>query len=178
MARLSKTTCVISVGYDSVRADPALARWLKSNIKKLALLAGVTDGQINLLLIDDARMIRLHQQHMNLPTTTDVLSFDLRDEPDEPMQADLAICLDEAKRQAERRGHEWKMEVLLYALHGMLHMLGYDDLTPTAYRKMHQREDELLQQAGFPPLFATAMAPGVGGVGEAKKRSTRAAKAK
>lgn len=150
----TKTVCRISVNFDGVPSDASLARWLRTNMKKLASLAGVADGQINLLLIDDSRMIQLHQQHMNLPTTTDVLSFDLRDDPGDPVQADLAICLDEAKRQAKSRGHEWKMELLLYALHGMLHMLGHDDLTTKAYRAMHRREDELLQQAGFPPLFA------------------------
>jgi probable rRNA maturation factor len=47
-------------------------------------------------------------------------------------------------------------EVLLYAIHGMLHLLGHDDKTARGYRTMHRTEDELLTELGLGPVFAPA----------------------
>lgn len=90
---------------------------------------------------------------MKKRSTTDVLSFDLRSRSDEPLCADLVVCYDVALRQAQKRKHEPRLELLLYCLHGLLHMLGYDDLSPTEHQLMHQREDELLQQVGLPAVY-------------------------
>lgn len=134
-------------------ADP----WLRDQFMRIAELAGITAGQITLVMVDDAQMTDLHMQYRHEPGTTDVLTFDLRDDTDQPagaeVQADIVLCMDEAKRQAEQRGHETRLELLLYAVHGLLHLLGEDDHEPQAYERMHQREDDLLTRAGFGPLF-------------------------
>jgi len=46
------------------------------------------------------------------------------------------------------------MELLLYALHGMLHLCGFDDRTDRGFRTMHRREDDILTALGFGPVFA------------------------
>jgi len=94
-----------------------------------------------------------HKRHLGKSSTTDVLTFDLRSDPDDPLEADLVICLDQAKRQAALRGHSTDKEVLLYAVHGLLHLIGHDDHQEKSARKMHRREDELLIKAGFGPIY-------------------------
>jgi probable rRNA maturation factor len=57
------------------------------------------------------------------------------------VEGDIVVCLDEAARQAKKRNHPIRLEVLLYALHGMLHLLGYDDVSARQAARMHRRED-------------------------------------
>lgn len=111
---------------------------------------------MSLLLVGDAEMSRLHAQYKGDPSTTDVLTFDLRDKQgsgDEPIEGDIVLCVDEAARQAKQRGHETRIELLLYAVHGLLHLLGYDDHRAADFKRMHAKEDELLQAAGYGAVF-------------------------
>ena len=136
-----------------------LKTWLRDHLAKLAAHSGVSRGQLSVRLVDDVEMTRLHDLYIGDPTTTDVLTFDLRDDTTpswtlgEPIEGDLAICLDEAMRQAKARGHDVRHEVLLYAVHGLLHLMGMDDDQPEAAETMHQREDELLLWAGVGPVY-------------------------
>ncbi|MEX1017236.1 MAG: rRNA maturation RNase YbeY [Phycisphaeraceae bacterium] len=143
--------------------DPPLAGWLEPTLHQLARQAGVTRGELTVLAVDDDAMSRMHEQYAGVPGTTDVLSFDLTDAPAAPgadraapdvVEGDIVICLDEARRQAHRRGHDARLEALLYALHGLLHLLGEDDHDEQAYQRMHAREDALLQAVGLDAVFA------------------------
>ncbi|MEM6854796.1 MAG: rRNA maturation RNase YbeY, partial [Planctomycetota bacterium] len=69
------------------------------------------------------------------------------------IDGDVVICRDEAERQAAVRGHDARVELLLYAVHGLMHLLGEDDLDDANYQRMHEREDRLLTQMGFGPVF-------------------------
>jgi probable rRNA maturation factor len=69
---------------------------------------------------------------------------------------EVVICVPYARRMAKERKMPADREVLLYAIHGMLHLLGYDDRTARSYRTMHGTEDELLTELGLGPVFAPA----------------------
>ena len=133
--------------------DPAADGWLQPLVARVAALAGVGAGRLNLALVDDRTMERLHEQYCGVRGTTDVLTFDLRDSPDELLEGDLALCVDEAARQGAQHGHPARVELLLYAVHGLLHLLGHDDRDPRAAAAMHRREDELLRAAGVGAVF-------------------------
>lgn len=155
--------------------EPPLTPWLADQFARVARLAGVTRGRLTLVVVDDQRMAALHDRYHADPSTTDVLSFDMREAPAEgppessahpPPEGDLVLCLDQARRQAERRGHDVRVELLLYALHGLLHLLGHDDHDMDAATRMHRREDELLSRAGFGPVY--------GGDGQGEQPQERA----
>ncbi len=135
-----------------------LPRWLSTRLVKLAALTKAR-GSISIAIVGDAEMSRLHRQYKGIAGPTDVLTFDLREATSEPIEGDIVICFDEARRQATARGHDVKLELLLYALHGLLHLMGYDDHDVRDYRRMHRREDELLQRAGLGAVFASAKHP-------------------
>ena len=123
---------------------------------RLLSLAGVNRGQISLAIVNDQQMAQLNMRFAQTHGSTDVLSFDLRDETDidcESVDVEIIVNIDQAERQARSRGHEVRLELLLYALHGLLHVIGYDDHTEPQAKRMHEREDELLQEAGFAPIF-------------------------
>ncbi|GAB4191908.1 MAG: hypothetical protein Kow00105_06000 [Phycisphaeraceae bacterium] len=132
---------------------PPAAGWLESQLGKVLRLAGVTEARLGLVVVDDARMSELHDQYLGDPTTTDVITFDMREDKQGPIEGDLVLCMDEARRQANRRGHDTRLELLLYAVHGFLHLLGEDDHTELGYERMHRMEDELLTRAGFGAVF-------------------------
>ena len=116
-------------------------------------------GEVRLRLVGDDEMAASHVRHMGVPGTTDVITFDLAEggaASGEAMDVDLLICVDEAQRQAARRGIERQRELLLYAVHGMLHCLGHDDTNERAAAAMHEMEDQTLSAIGLGPIYALA----------------------
>ena len=133
--------------------DPPITGWLETELARLAALAGLTKGLVTVAVVNDEQMARLHQRYKNISGTTDVLTFDMSEKPHDGIEADVVVSLDQASRSALALGHALRLEVLLYALHGLLHLAGYDDTNASSARIMHRREDELLTAAGFGPVF-------------------------
>lgn len=145
--------CAVELSLETDDLDPPLTGWLDDHVACIAQLAAAPGGRIGLAVVDDERMARLHEQYKNVAGTTDVLTFDLREDGDATLDADIVICRDEAVRQATARGREARLELLLYAVHGLLHLLGYDDVDDDQAAVMHARENDLLTAAGFGPLY-------------------------
>ncbi len=113
----------------------------------------VQHGVVDVSLVDDPQMIELHDASLGLACPTDVLTYDLRVSPNDAIQGDLVVCVDEAARQAHDRRHPVRLELLLYMIHGVLHLIGYDDHDEHEARMMHTREDEVLQAIGCAPAY-------------------------
>lgn len=110
--------------------------------------------RLSIALVGDRTMSRLHQEFMSLPGPTDVLSFPLESDPKgRCIEGELVICIPEARRQVRIRGIALNEEVLLYAVHGLLHLGGWDDRTKAKYHAMHRKEDQILQQLGVGKVF-------------------------
>ncbi|MBL4700938.1 MAG: rRNA maturation RNase YbeY [Phycisphaeraceae bacterium] len=154
-------TLSISLSLQAPATNPPITGWLDVQLRRLAEFAQVKTMELSIAIVDDQQMSDLHQKFMNISGTTDVLTFDLSDDPTdfEVIEGELVLCTDEASRQAASRGHQTRDELLLYALHGLLHLMGYDDHNDEDYKIMHQREDELLTKAGFDALFAREEKP-------------------
>lgn len=136
--------------------DPLSTQWLAGQFERVLEALAIDRIDLSVAIVDDARMASLHQQYMNDPSTTDVLTFDLRDQPAGPVEGEICICRDEAARRAAERGHELTKELLLYAVHGLLHLLGYDDHDAADHAAMHAKEDELLTRIGVGPVYRAA----------------------
>ncbi len=113
-------------------------------------------GEVRARVIDDTEMADAHQRWSGVAGTTDVLTFDLREDGRGPLDVDLLICADEARRQAEARGIAVERELLLYIVHGVLHCLGFDDHDEAESARMHAEEDRLLAAAGVGATYAPA----------------------
>ncbi len=101
---------------------PGLARWLA------ALAPARARGSMTVAIVPDARVRALNRQYRRQDTPTDVLSFP-SDEPG--YLGDVVIAAGVARRQAREAGHSLQTELRVLALHGLLHLLGYD----------HERDD-------------------------------------
>lgn len=106
---------------------------------------------LSVRLTGDAEISSLHSQWMGVDGPTDVISFPQDDPtgPDEPdpCLGDVVVSVDTARRQAADRGHDLSCEVMLLAVHGTLHLLGYDDLTESAARRMRAAERRFVPEA-------------------------------
>lgn len=130
----------------------AKARWLKEAAAR-ALQALGAEGEVRVRVVGDEQMSRAHERYAGKAGTTDVLTFELSEEPG-VIDADILVCVDEAARQAQARGHAPERELLLYVIHGMLHCLGHDDHDAAAAAAMHAREDEVLEEIGVGATYA------------------------
>ncbi|TVQ75559.1 MAG: rRNA maturation RNase YbeY [Phycisphaeraceae bacterium] len=135
------------------RLAPATLDWLARHAERAMALLNTT-GEIRARIVLDDEMARAHEQHCNAPGTTDVITFDLRDDPADRLDTDILLCLDEAQRQAALRNHPVERELLLYIIHAVLHCLGHDDHDDESFQIMHAREDEILAALGVGTTFS------------------------
>lgn len=103
-------------------------------------------AEVDIALVNSEQMAQMNYQYLRHRGDTDVLSFDLSDGQTPGICAQLVICGDVAARQGPLHGTSAQRELLLYVVHGLLHMMGYDDQTIRGAAAMHAREDELLDE--------------------------------
>ena len=127
-----------------------LARDLRRLVERAAAQAG-REMEVSFAVIDDVRMQALNKQFLAHDYPTDVLAFPLADDP--VLLGDVLISADTARREAARRGHPAYHELLLYAVHGVLHLIGHDDHDAAERRRMRRAERETLAALGVPPVF-------------------------
>jgi probable rRNA maturation factor len=115
-------------------------------------------GSVNLKLVDDRAIAALNEQYTGNAYATDVLTFDYREttasatEPgDIPGSelADIAISHETAARQATEANISPEEEIAVLALHGLLHILGYDHQTPAQRQTLQELQDRILDSAGL-----------------------------
>lgn len=104
---------------------------------------GITDGKITLAFMTDSAIHALNKRFLEHDEPTDVITFPYSQKP---LHGDLAISTDTAIAAAVERGHDAKEELLLYVIHGILHLCGYDDLSEKKQKVMRQKEAEYLKQ--------------------------------
>jgi probable rRNA maturation factor len=109
---------------------------------------------VEVTLVDDRTLRRLHRVFLGDPRPTDVMAFDYRRErgPTGP-GAELVVSAERALREARKRRHPSLEELALYVAHGCLHLCGFRDARPAEAGRMREAEAAALAQAGFPSRF-------------------------
>lgn len=117
-----------------------------------AALGGQPLRSISVAIVDDATMANLHERFMGEERPTDVLAFDLRDDPETTeIEGEIVVSAETARHQAGQLGVDWGEEVLRYVIHGALHLTGMDDHSSAGRRAMRAEEDRLLATLGRKP---------------------------
>ena len=103
---------------------------------------------IDLAVVGSDEMAKLNRRYRGHRGPTDVLSFDLSDAqlsgPAGGVVGQIVVCGELAAAQGPRHGLTPQRELMLYVIHGLLHLTGYDDRSGRSAAPMHAREDELL----------------------------------
>jgi probable rRNA maturation factor len=116
---------------------------LRRAVKAVIQDAGITTAQISVAIVDDPTIAQLHEEFLNDPDPTDVLSFLLESSPDS-LEGEVVVSADTAARLAPKFKSTAEEELLRYIIHGALHLAGYDDATPKLRKQMRTKEDEYL----------------------------------
>ena len=122
---------------------PIDRRCMRRVVKAIVRDAGIADGQISIAVVDDAAIAKLHNEYLNDPEPTDVLSFALDSSPGY-IEGEVVVSADRAIASVARFQSSAASELLLYVIHGTLHLVGYDDATPRKLGVMRKKEREYL----------------------------------
>ena len=125
----------------------------KDKIKKIiksVLKVEKKDAELNVVFIDNKTIKQINNTFLRHNYATDVLSFSY-DEPSfkNNVKGEIIVSVEMAGKLSRRYGYEVEGEIVLYLVHGLLHLLGYDDKRKKDAKKMHQREGELLSALGY-----------------------------
>jgi rRNA maturation RNase YbeY len=122
------------------------SKQLKKHAEKFMQALARPDDELSILLVDDASIQNLNQQHRNIDAATDVLSFPQMDDDEfiSHMLGDVVISVETAERQAAEHHFSLEQELVLLLIHGLLHLLGYDhERSPEEEQVMKEKTWEL-----------------------------------
>ena len=144
-----------------------MRRWRRITQALLAAASPRHRADLGIYIVTRAEITRLNEAFLHHQGPTDVIAFDYSSAacgmrraesplrtPHSPLPTphsallwgEIFICLDEAVAQARRFQATWQTELVRYAIHGLLHLLGHDDHNPVSRRAMKTTEDTLLRQ--------------------------------
>lgn len=104
---------------------------------------------VSVLITGDKRISELCERFLGRPRRTDVLAF-----PGEgDYLGDVVVNAQRARREARKRGIEPTGELFLYVVHGLLHLVGYDDGSVEERERMRRREEAVLRRFGYPVVY-------------------------
>ena len=119
----------------------------------LAVLAHQsTDGDLSIVLTDNAQLHQLNREYLGVDAPTDVLSFPASETDPEtgvPYLGDVLISIPRAEVQAQSAGHSLDAELQLLVVHGVLHLLGFDHAEPEDKTRMWLAQGEVLETLGL-----------------------------
>ncbi len=123
---------------------------IKETAKKILEEEGYDDKEISITLVSEDEIKKLNQEYLGILSPTDVISFALNEsfdpEPAKKLLGDIYICYDIAVLQAEEAGTDIIDELNLLTIHGVLHLIGYDDKDAIQKRKMDERTNYYLNK--------------------------------
>lgn len=108
--------------------------------------------KVTLAFVDNPHIHRLNKQFLDHDEPTDVLTFPYTDPGAKTLEGEVVIGYEVAKEYAADRGHDLNLELLLYVIHGALHLCGYDDTSDRTEKEMRAKEREYLSKLRLPDI--------------------------
>ncbi len=124
---------------------------------RAALAHQRADGDLTIVLTDDAQLQRLNRDYLGIDAPTDVLSFPASETDPETgarYLGDILLSISRAEAQARAANHPLADEARLLVVHGVLHLLGHDHAEPDEKQKMWKAQEEILESIGLKGMKA------------------------
>ena len=123
-------------------------------LKKAIEIEKVGQVSFNVIIVDNDYIWKLNKEYRKIDRPTDVITFALEDHEDIKYEdfrllGDIYISLDKAKEQAIEYGHSFKREICFLAVHGFLHLLGYDHMELEEEKVMFSKQELILNETGI-----------------------------
>ena len=108
----------------------------------------------DVIIVNNQMIHELNKEYRGIDRPTDVISFALEDDKsfnrnDIRLLGDIYISIDRAREQAKEYGHSFLRELYFLAVHGLLHLLGYDHMTKEDEKVMFGKQEEILSRYGI-----------------------------
>ena len=125
---------------------PLVKRIVKSVIEN----EGVCCDEVSIYFVSTKEISKLHKQFFDDPTPTDCISFPIDGIQSDKQQyyvlGDVFVCPETAIQYAREKKGDAKQEIILYIIHGLLHLMGYDDMESSDRKRMRQAERKHLKR--------------------------------
>ncbi|MFH1504751.1 MAG: rRNA maturation RNase YbeY [Candidatus Omnitrophota bacterium] len=118
---------------------------LRKYLSKIFALLGLS-SRISFLLSDNSLIRVLNRKYFQKNYSTDVIAFPLKNELESDYLGEVVVSVEQAVKVSKELGLGWKEELTRYLVHGILHLVGYDDRTKKQRTVMEKKQDEILKE--------------------------------
>jgi rRNA maturation RNase YbeY len=112
-------------------------------LEQLLFNEKIEDATVNIIVMDNEGIQKINNQYLEHNYPTDVLAFKMEEDI---FEAEIYVSIEMAKSNAEEYKTNWREELVRYVIHGVLHLLGYDDSTEEGSEKMRKKENKYLAE--------------------------------
>ncbi|MBI5273351.1 MAG: rRNA maturation RNase YbeY [Chlamydiia bacterium] len=126
--------------YNQQRTFPLSRVSVRKAVETLISFLSISCDECSLYFVSTKKITALHAEFFEDPTPTDCITFPI----DSSYLGDLFVCPDAAITFAASQNRSPYQELLLYIVHGFLHLLGYDDIDPISRRSMRKMEKQCM----------------------------------
>ncbi len=131
-----------NTGFD-IKSKNKIKTWLRS----VAAGYGYTIGDLNYIFCDDEYLLDINKQYLGHDYYTDIITFDSReDASSRRIDGDIFISVDTVRANGDEYGEGFDREIMRVVAHGLLHLVGEDDVTPALQKKMRAAENAALEK--------------------------------
>ncbi|MCY8919204.1 rRNA maturation RNase YbeY [Bacillus atrophaeus] len=154
----------MSLLIDIIDETESVAEEMLKEVEKLLQYAAEREGvqdqaEVSVTIVTNDEIQQINKEYRGKDTPTDVISFALEEEGEDeveivgaempPVLGDIIISADRTREQAEEYGHSFLRELGFLAVHGFLHLLGYDHMTKEQEEEMFTKQKDLLDNYGL-----------------------------
>ncbi|MDY7430668.1 rRNA maturation RNase YbeY [Bacillus sp. V26] len=154
----------MSLLIDIVDETGSVSEEMLKEVENLLQFAAEREGvqdqaEVSVTIVTNEDIQQINKEYRGKDTPTDVISFALEEEGEDeveivgaempPVLGDIIISADRTREQAEEYNHSFKRELGFLAVHGFLHLLGYDHMTKEEEEEMFTKQKELLDAYGL-----------------------------
>ncbi len=127
-------------------------------VKDFLIYSQMQYDEVSVYFVDTSAICELHKQYFNDPSVTDCISFPMDDvnEVGYRVMGDVFVCPETATSYVAEHGGDVYHEVTLYVIHGLLHLIGYDDIDDEDRQVMRQGETDYLAHVTAKELWLHA----------------------
>lgn len=134
---------------DLIKEIKELNKFIKYVVKK----ENINNAYFNIIIVNNNEIKKLNKKYRNIDKETDVITFALEDEKEMKSEVrilgDIYISIDKVKEQSKLYGHSIRRELSFLALHGILHLLGYDHEEKEKEKIMFDKQEKLLEECNI-----------------------------
>jgi len=136
--------------YNASRCYFLDKRKLEDLVRDILRQIGIKKAALSVSFVTDRKIRKLNREYRKKDRATDVLSFAIQEGKEFPGSrwylGDVVISVERARKQARLYGNTFKKEIYLYIIHGILHLVGYDDEKSEERARMREKEREILER--------------------------------